>query len=166
MFDGPTRKLIEQAPELEGLPPEALAEVLSRAFTQLVATRLALATGGTDDQALTPTLDRLRALANTYDALTCLLPTDSPNRAGAAFVAGTAYLLLHRASAYRKESTLLSRSQISPAVSAGLLFLIAGALPDAAAAAGELGEVGRSIVDILAHSVRALAKGRLASLWK
>lgn len=90
MFDTTTARLIRSAPALDGLDLERLPEDLTAAYSELVAFRVA--NRRRRDIVPAERLERLRRLANTYEALTIVGAPDE--NAAAAFVAASAHRLL------------------------------------------------------------------------
>lgn len=143
MFDDPTSELIRSAPELSGLDPNSLPKALTKAYAEIVAVRLRLRkmADGTSNAAalletLRPELQRLRKIAFTQEAIASVNP-EGPHRRGAAFLAATAHYVTLQAQrlaspANHDDFGLLTVGGIAPEVSATLLFLAAGASPDAA----------------------------------
>lgn len=158
MFDPTTSDLIRQAPALGGLDLARLPEELTRTYTEIVSARLA------QQQANPELLDRFRRLANAYRALSVLLP-DSPQRRAAAFVAGSAHVLLHQAAAgrHRSEPQQLMRNAVAHEIAAVLLFVIAEQFPDAAAVAVRIAPPpASSVAHILTRAIVALGTGDMA----
>ncbi|MBB3009483.1 DEAD/DEAH box helicase [Cupriavidus alkaliphilus] len=143
MFDDPTSELIRSAPELSGLDPNSLPKVLTKVYAEIVAARLRVRkiADGTSNAAellenLRPELERLRKIAFTQEAIASVNP-EGPQRRGAAFLAATAHYVTLQAQrlmspAERYNLDALTVGGIAPEVSATLLFLAAGASPDAA----------------------------------
>lgn len=68
MFDASSRALLRQAPDLPGLEPERLDELLTQAHVELATVRLRGAEGvGTSE-----VIDRVRRLATTFEAYVAL----------------------------------------------------------------------------------------------
>jgi superfamily II DNA/RNA helicase len=132
MYDPETAALIRRVRAIRGVSPDNLPERLTDAFTQLVGYRMAMTTSRKVSAA---TIRSLRQMANVYE-LEAILTEERDRRRAAAFVSGTAHrLLAHSALAGLVAGTAglpLDRTGISPALSAGLLFLIAGYFADAA----------------------------------
>ncbi|MBT9597929.1 MAG: DEAD/DEAH box helicase, partial [Vitreoscilla sp.] len=143
MFDDPTSELIRSAPELSGLDPNSLPKALTKAYAEIVAVRLRLRmmADGTSNAAdlletLRPELERLRKIAFTHEAIASV-NAEGPQRRGAAFLAATAHYVTLQAQrlispVVRDDFGPLTVGGIAPEVSATLLFLAAGASPDAA----------------------------------
>jgi hypothetical protein len=70
MFDGTTSELIRSAPALDDLNLDRLPEELTAAYAELVAFRVA--NRQRPETISVERLDRLRRLANTYEALTVI----------------------------------------------------------------------------------------------
>lgn len=174
MFDDPTAELIRSAPVLSGLDPESLPKALTKAYAEIVAVRLRLRrmADGTSNAAelldnLQPELERLRKIAFTQEAIASVNP-DGPQRRGAAFLAATAHYVTLQAQRLVSpfvRSTLrpLTIGGIAPEVSATLLFLAAGASPDAAEMSLQIEEsVGLPQVERrLLQDIKRLARGDL-----
>ncbi|GAB2740091.1 hypothetical protein GCM10027019_19890 [Melaminivora jejuensis] len=177
MFDDPTSELIRSAPELSGLDPDSLPKALTKAFAEIVAVRLRLrkmANGASNAadllEALRPELERLRKIAFTQEAIASVNPEGSQRR-GAAFLAATAHYVTLQAQRLaapdeRDDYGPLTVGGIAPEVSATLLFLAAGASPDAAEMSLQihlpdgLPQVERRLL----QDIKRLATGDLAAL--
>lgn len=143
MFDDSTAELIRSAPELSGLDPTSLPKALTKAYAEIVAVRLCFRTAvdGTSNAAsllesLQPELKRLRKIAFTQEAIASV-NAEGPQRRGAAFLAATAHYVTLQARRLvspndQYDLAPLTVGGIAPEVSATLLFLAAGASPDAA----------------------------------
>ncbi|WJI61924.1 hypothetical protein NLY43_25470 [Mesorhizobium sp. C416B] len=138
MFDADTVALMASAPRLEGLDLADLPRRLTDAFAEIVSARIRLrqraAAGRALPEAVEAIVKEMRRLAFSHEALVGVSP-ERENRAGAAFVAGAAHhvtLLADRVGPSAARPTLLGPQEISPEVSATLLFLIAEASADAA----------------------------------
>lgn len=166
MFDEPTSELIRSAPPLTGLDPDSLPKALTKAYAEIVAARLrvrSLIEGleRTDDSldALLPEISRLRRIAFTQEAIASINP-DGEHRRGAAFLAATAHYVTLQANLLLSQGAapslpLLTAGGVAPQVSATLLFLAAGASPDAA-------EMSRQIA--IDERVPATERGLLADI--
>jgi DEAD/DEAH box helicase len=130
MYDPVTTSLIQSVPALTGLDRVNLPRTLTAVYARLVSARLLMREQAYDADLATELLT-IRRLANTFESYAAVL-TDRPDREAAAFVAGTAHglLVLDRA-AGTEHRTLLSDDQISPDISACLLFLASGHFADA-----------------------------------
>lgn len=160
MYDPETAALIRRARAIRGVSPEDLPERLTEAFTQLVGYRMALASSAKVSAA---TIRSLRQMANVYE-LEAILTEQRDRSRAAAFVSGTAHrLLAHTALAGLSTGSagvLLDRAGISPALSAGLLFLIAGYFADAAEMCTPLRSASPSTIESrLADAVARLVCG-------
>lgn len=162
MFDASSRALLRQAPDLPGLEPERLDELLTQAHVELATVRLRGAEGvGTSE-----VIDRVRRLATTFEAYVALDLRPEQTRA-AAFVAANAHQILSRV---RERAlvrpTVVSSDAIGSAISATLLFLIADRAADAAEAAGLLRARGEPSATrrSLILGIRELATGGLTAL--
>jgi len=177
VFDDPTSELLRSAPELSGLDPKSLPKALTKAYAEIVAVRLRLRrlADGTSNAAellanLRPELERLRKIAFTQEAIASVNP-ESPRRRGAAFLAATAHYVTLQAQRLlgpveRAELGPLTVNGIAPEVSATLLFLAAGASPDAAEMSRQI-ELSDDLPQVerrLLQDIKRLAIGELDSL--
>lgn len=164
MFDPSSRDLLRQAPDLRGLDPGTLDELLTAAHIELATVRLLSGEGAAD--AASEVIDRVRRLASTFEAYVALNLRPEQTRA-AAFVAASAHQILSRVrAAVSDRPTVASSDAIGSTISATLLFLIADRAADAAEVAGQLrarGE-GRAVRRSLILSLRELATGNLTTL--
>lgn len=178
MFDDPTSELIRSAPELAGLDPSSLPKALTNAYAEIVAVRLRLRTvsGGANNApdllgALLPELERLRRIAFTQEAIASVNP-EGEQRRGAAFLAATAHYVTLQAHRLidppdgHHIPDLLTVGGIAPEVSATLLFLAAGASPDAAEMSRQiqLGDGMQAVERRLLLDIKRLATGDLDAL--
>lgn len=164
MFDTSSRLLLRGAPDLPGLDPETLDELLTAAYIELATVRLMPKQGG--DASDADVFDRVRRLASTFEAYVALNLRPEQIRA-AAFVAGTAHQILSRLREPRpNQPTLVSSDAIGSAISATLLFLIADRAADAAEVATQLRakDERRPIRRSLILCIREFATGNLAAL--
>lgn len=177
MFDDPTSELIRSAPELSGLDPNSLPKALTRAYAEIVAVRLRVRkmADGTSNafdllETLRPALERLRKIAFTQEAIASVNP-EGPQRRGAAFLAATAHYVSLQAQrlvnpADRDDLGPLSIGGIPPEVSATLLFLAAGASPDAAEMSRQI-QLSDGLPQVerrLLQDIKRLATGDLDTL--
>lgn len=177
MFDDPTSDLIRSAPELAGLDPDVLPKALTKAYAEIAAVRLRLRkmADGTSNAAellesLRPELERLSRIAFTQEAIASVNP-EGPQRRGAAFLAATAHYVTLQArrlmsATGREDASPLTVGGIAPEVSATLLFLAAGASPDAAEMALQI-ELVDSLPPVerrLLQDIKRLASGDLDAL--
>ena len=177
MFDDPTSELIRSAPELSGLKPNSLPKALTKAYAEIVAVRLSFRkmADGTSNAAhllepLQTELERLRKIAFTQEAIASVNP-EGPQRRGAAFLAATAHYVTLQAQrllspADRNDLDPLTPSGIAPEVAATLLFLAAGASPDAAEMSHQiqLSDVLPQFERRLLKDIKLLATGDLDAL--
>jgi replicative superfamily II helicase len=177
MFDEPTSELLRSAPELSGLDASSLPKALTKTYAEIVAIRLRLRstadeTTNTPDliETLKPELERLRKIAFTQEAIASISP-EGPARRGAAFLAATAHyvtlqgqLLIH--TTYTEIASPLSIGGIASEVSATLLFLAAGASPDAAEMSNHirLSDDVHTVERRLLLDIKRLATGDLDAL--
>lgn len=164
MFDASSRALLHQAPDLAGLDPQTLDELLTEAHIELATVRI-LARESEGD-VVSNVLDRIRRLASTFEAYVALNLRPEQERASA-FVAASAHQILARVRELSTDlPTLVSGDSIGSAISATLLFLIADRSADAAEMAGQLKArhepraVRRSVILCL----RELVTGNLSAL--
>lgn len=164
MFDTSSRMLLRGAPDLPGLDPETLDELLTAAYIELATVRFMSMQGG--DASDVDVFNRVRRLASTFEAYVVLNLRPEQIRA-AAFVAGTAHQILSRLREPRLDQpTLVSSDAVGSAISATLLFLIADRAADAAEVAVQLRAKGesRAIRRSLILCIREFATGSLAEL--
>lgn len=177
MFDDPTSELIRSAPELSGLDPKTLPKALTQAYAEIFAVRLRfrkMVDGKSNVEelleTLRPELERLRKIAFTQEAIASVSP-ESPQRRGAAFLAATAHYVTLQAqrlggSGQGYERSQLTFSGIAPEVSATLLFLAAGASPDAAEMSSQI-RLSDDLPQVelrLLQDIKRLATGDLDAL--
>ncbi|BDI04739.1 hypothetical protein [Sphaerotilus microaerophilus] len=177
MFDDPTSELIRSAPELSGLDPNSLPKALTKAYAEIISVRLRLRkmAEGTSNAAdllenLRPELQRLRRIAFTQEAMASVNP-DGPKRRGAAFLAATAHYVTLQAQrlvspANQSDVGLLTVGGVAQEVSATLLFLAAGASPDAAEMSREI-HIPNGLMQVerrLLQDIKRLATGELDAL--
>lgn len=164
MFDPSSRALLRQAPDLPGLDPEILDELLTAAHIELATVRLQAREE--DPAALSDVIDRVRRLASTFEAYVALDLRPEQTRA-AAFVAASAHQVLGRVRSLASDRpSLVSGDAIGSVISATLLFLIADRAADAAEVAAQLRARGepRAVRRSLILSLRELATGNLTAL--
>jgi superfamily II DNA/RNA helicase len=164
VFDASSRALLRQAPDLRGLDPETLDELLTAAHVELATIRLLRRDG--ELEPASDVIDRVRRLASTFEAYVALGLRPEQTRA-AAFVAASAHQILSRLrETVLDRPTAVSSDAIGSSISATLLFLIADRAADAAEIAGQLRAKGerRAVRRSLILSLRELATGNLATL--
>nr|WP_314508573.1 DEAD/DEAH box helicase [uncultured Pantoea sp.] len=164
MFDPSSRALLRQAPDLPGLDPETLDELLTAAHIELATVRLLSREG--EPEAISNALDQVRRLASTFEAYVVLNLRPEQTRA-AAFVAASAHQILSRIRETAMDRpTVVSSYALGSSISATLLFLIAGRTADAAEVASQLRAKGerRAVRRTLILSLRELATGNLTTL--
>lgn len=177
MFDEPTSELIRSAPPLSGLDPETLPKTLTKAYAEIVAARMRIRSlvqpaEEEDDfiEALHPEIKRLRRIAFTQEAIASINP-EGAQRRGAAFLAATAHYVTLQAGLLatpkdEQDRAFLSSGGVAPQVSATLLFLAAGASPDAAEMSRliEISEEVPAVERRLLRDIKLLATGELGEL--
>lgn len=164
MFDPSSRALLRQAPDLPGLDPETLDELLTAAHIELATVRLLSRDG--EPEGAGNVIDQVRRLASTFEAYVALNLRPEQTRA-AAFVAASAHQILSRVrEATFDRPTVVTSDAIGSSISATLLFLIADRAADAAEVAGQLRARGerRAVRRSLILSLRELATGNLTAL--
>ncbi|MFT8550366.1 MAG: DEAD/DEAH box helicase [Acetobacter okinawensis] len=164
MFDPSSRALLRQAPDLPGLDPETLDELLTAAHIELATARLLSQDG--EAAIVSDVIDRVRRLASTFEAYVALNLRPQQTRA-AAFVAASAHQIISRVREVAFDRpTVVSSDAIGSSISATLLFLIADRAADAAEVAGQLRAKGerRPVRRSLIMSLRELATGNLTAL--
>ncbi len=164
MFDTSSRALLRQAPDVRGLDPETLDELLTAAHVELATVRLLSRDG--EPAPPSDVIDRVRRLASTFEAYVVLGLRPEQTRA-AAFVAASAHQILSRVRETASDRpSIVSSDAIGSSISATLLFLIA----DRAADAAEMGRLLRARGERRASrrslilSLRELATGNLSPL--
>jgi superfamily II DNA/RNA helicase len=163
VFDAVTASLLRSAPSVEGLDADSIPQVLTEAFAQLVAERLA-----GEQSALDETAWPIDRIANTYELIASLILNQEQRRA-ASFVAGTAHQIISRRDALDDSAAApwtLSRDAVEPGIAAALLFLAAEQYADAHEASTriEAPKAASYNVRILSEHVRDLASGQLNRL--
>jgi len=162
MFDATTAALLRSAPAMPGLNPASIPALLTAQYANLAAARLRGSDEGLEDLVQAWSLERL---ADTYEILTSLT-SDAEIRRPAAFVAGTAQLILARrqTSATEHKPPNIDRDRVDPSLAAAILFLSAEQYADAneAALSIQTNVEGQSYeADILSEDIADLARGRL-----
>lgn len=167
MFDAATANLLRSAPELPGLDPDALPAILTTHYAELASMRLR---GGEAEEDQNEGAWSLERIADTYELVVSLQP-ESPTRAAAAFVAGTAQQILSRRQiATSVEDELppnIDRNRLDPSLASAILFLVSEQYADAneAAANIQMGRAGQTYeATILSEHIADLAKGRLTQI--
>lgn len=133
MYDSITSQLIQSTPDLPGLDRESLPDYLSKAYAEIVSSRVLLRNGEANIDDLIETVKFSLRLARTNEALVSISP-EREDKKSASFVAATAYQLAYQATVLRHSNitySYIGLKSISPDVSAMLLFLIAEAFADA-----------------------------------
>jgi superfamily II DNA/RNA helicase len=170
MFDADSVALIARAPSLPGLDLKTLPQELTKAYTAIVASRFRLQVGreaGALPEDLRAEIERLRRIAAVQEARVASMP-DRPDRAAAAFVAGTAHQAVHMAAALHPDAAdpdTLRVSAIPATVAATLLFLVAERPAAAAEMARQIRLDGAAVVErALLVAIANLAAGRLGGV--
>jgi len=131
MYDTNTANLIRSTPPLHDLDREALPDVLTAAYAEIAALRVRLRADDDPPDDLADTRAFAHKLAQTNEGLVALSPNRKDRRA-AAFVAVTAYQLVHQidvVSGTARPPTQLTSAYITADVSAMLLFLVRSLRP-------------------------------------
>ncbi len=132
MFDPETSNLLRSAPELQGLDPNNIPQILTRHYAQLVSSRLR---GSAEEDDVSGSeqwpLDRI---ADSYELITSV-HSDLKIRRASAFVAATAQQILARKQIFYKTDVEahpnITRDSVDPSLAAALLFLAATQYADA-----------------------------------
>lgn len=163
MFDAETTGLLESAPGIPGLNPQALPQLLTRHYAELVARRLR-GVGREEDQQ-DDSQWPLERIADTYEIIASV-SGDQASRRPAAFVAGTAQQILAReylAVQGEGQAVSIDRNQLSASMAAALLFFIAEQYADAYEAGGAINTQAEDVETMrLAAHVSDLVRGRIA----
>src|SRR5438552_36276 len=115
MFDPITAALLRSAPELPGLDPAGLPQILTRRYAELIARRLRR----TDVEELLPEEEGawpLTRIADVYELITST-HNDPETRRATAFVAGTAQQILHQEAVAVTEAQplpIMDRDRVDP----------------------------------------------------
>jgi hypothetical protein len=166
MFDPVTASLLRSAPEVPGLDPADIPQLLTRQYAALVSARMR---GSEDAPAGAADFEwPLERIADTYELVTSI-SNEGELRRASAFVAATAHQILARRQASQESvgTYLINRDGVAPALASALLFLAAEQYADANEAANSIdiptrGELYES--RILADHIRDLAKGNLSAI--
>ncbi|MEK3985084.1 hypothetical protein MHB77_17070 [Paenibacillus sp. FSL K6-3166] len=132
MFDARTSMLLSEAPSLPDLDAHTLPSLLTRHYAELVSTRLKSADGiflmkEPDEQW---PLDRI---ADVYETVASI-EVNPTLRKAAAFVAGTARLIISRGRvsvSSEERFSPIDRDSLDPSTAAAILFLAAEQYADA-----------------------------------
>ena len=167
MYDQATADLIRSTPPLRDLDRQSLPDQFTEAFARLVALRARLRDGEKPSEDLGPTRDFVQRLAQTNEALVGLSP-DREDRRSAAFVAATAYQLVHQIdhlSGRGGTPAGLTANGITADVSAMLLFLVAESSADATEISERIRQPdAASLERELLFTLLELARGRVSSI--
>ena len=170
MFDAETVKLMNQAPELDGLESERISQIITEAYAEIVSSRIRMRELQGEDAAefeLPRVIKKMQRLAFTQEAFVAS-SIERENRAAAAFVAASAHhacLLADNLLTSRAFSSNLSFQGISPDVSATVLFLCAEASADAAEVSKLIQIDGKELLEgKLLHAIKSFATGSMSEL--
>lgn len=169
MFDSETIRFIADAPPLDGVDLAALPQELTNAYAAIVAARIRLHEGSDIEplsRDITALVSKMKRLAFAHEALVAAAG-NRPDRAAAAFVAGSAHhvsLMAERVRTGSLRSTRLGYQSVSPEVSATLLFLVAEASADAAEMAKLITPQNNAVKGLLLRAIVHLAHGRLRKI--
>ena len=166
MYDTNTADLIRSTPPLQDLDREALPGILTEAYAEIAALRVRLRADDDPPDDLADTRAFAHRLAQTNEGLVALSPEREDRRA-AAFVAATAYQLVHQIDALSETArppTQLASASITADVSAMLLFLVAESSADAAEVSQRIQEPEAALERVLIRSLVDLACGRVRSI--
>ncbi len=169
MFDVRTSALLKAAPSLSTLNAEELPSILTRHYAELVSARLKSV-----DNTMGSSFDAqwsLERIADVYETITSI-EEDAMLRRGAAFVAGTARLIISRS---RKQISgddddryyPIDRDSVDSSTAAAVLFLAAEQYADAFEAVSFIPRpTGPYEVTILGEHIKDLASGKLNEILK
>lgn len=163
MYDQTTAGLIRSTPPLDGLDRQSLPDYFSRCYAAIVAHRVRLRAEEEPPEELSQARAFAQKLARTNEALVSLSPSRSDRRS-AAFVAATAYQLVHQIdhlSGSGNSRASLTETGITADVSSMLLFLVAEASADATEVAQRLRLPDAGLERELARTLVELASGQL-----
>jgi superfamily II DNA/RNA helicase len=171
MFDPVTTALIGTAPALEGVDLGQLPKQFTRVFADIVSARIRLRDNpaGNLSEDLVATLNQMRKIAATHEALVALVP-DRENRAAAAFVAATAHQAFALGQSLSKNdnrTSVVDNVTVSPEVCSTLLFMIAESYADAGEASKAIRpspDEASAVEQSLLWSIARLARGELRSI--
>ena len=169
MFDVRTSALLKAAPSLSTLNAEELPSILTRHYAELVSARLKSV-----DNTMGSSFDAqwsLERIADVYETITSI-EEDAMLRRGAAFVAGTARLIISRS---RKQISgddddryyPIDRDSVDSSTAAAVLFLAAEQYADAFEAVSFIPRpTGPYEVTILGEHIKDLASGKHYEILK
>ena len=166
MYDSTTAELIRRAPPLRDLDRNSLPDRFAEAFARIAAMRVRLRSGEESDEDLEETRRFAKRLAQTNEALVALSP-ERDDRRSAAFVAGTAYQLVHQIDVLSDDApheTSLGLAAITADISAMLLFLIAEASADANEVSLRVRISGDNLEREVLRTLIELAQGRVVRI--
>ena len=164
MFDESSRRLLREAPNLSGIDTNKIDEILTSAYVELAAIRLASSEGDVEKGKYL--LGQVGRLASTFEAYVALELQPDQTQA-TAFVAATAHQIFSQTIAHERDKpTLLSSDAVDASIASTLLFLIADRAADAAEAAAQIIAIGEpsAVRRSLLISLREFAKGDLANV--
>jgi superfamily II DNA/RNA helicase len=167
MFDTRTSILLSEAPSLPTLDSRNLPALLTRHYAELVSARLKSTDGimDTESDEQWP-LDRI---ADVYETIASIEEKATLRRA-AAFVAGTARLIISRGQMYvsgENRFSPIDRDSVDSSTAAAILFLAAEQYADAFEAASYIPKPrGPYEVRILGLHIKDLISGRLNKILK
>lgn len=163
MYNQATSELIQGVPDVPGIDSRSLPELLTEAYAAMAALRLrASGPDSHDHREMVRLKAKLRQLAVVLGIYAAMAP-NSERRSSAAFVAASAYQLLHLSNRFTAgevvEPSIVSAKHVSSDLAAALLFLASGHPADAA----EMATVAQVVPDAgfrgtMAAAVRSLAR--------
>lgn len=163
MFDRQTSRFLASAPSLPTLDSNTLPALLTRHYAELVSVRLR----SEDDAEGHEIADEqwpLERIADVYETIASL-EEDVTLRRAAAFVAGTARLIISRAKIQQlseSRNSPIDRDSLDPSTAAAVLFLAAAQYADAFEAVNFIPKSrGPFIIRTLGDDLKSLASGRL-----
>ncbi|WP_313655974.1 DEAD/DEAH box helicase [Pantoea sp.] len=167
MFDPKTKKLLLDAPKLDGLENSDIPRLLTESYAQIISARIRLRDRSINDKNVNDNIEILRRLSSTHEALVATMK-DNNHRESAAFVAASAHhacMLYNKTIMIEDDITVLNKHFISSEISAAILYLIANSITDA-------NEITKnfifmddgSIESSLIKGISLLCRGRLQEL--
>lgn len=170
MYNSTTQQKINNIPTIGDIDTDRLPQELTRIYAQIVSLRRQVADGEIDFQNrnLISSLTLLRKLANNLETI-LLTNLYHEQKESIAFVAGTAYNLIHKMGLNDGQSEVLLRiDSISSYVAATVLFLIGNSQADAAETALSIRESNCENLteQRLISAIISLATGKLSNTAK
>lgn len=165
MFDPETARLLRSAPELPGLNPNNIPQLLTGHFAQLVSMRLRGEIAENDHYGNNEW--NLHRIADSYELITSI-HSDPAVRRSSAFVAACAQQIIARRQEYLlpnfEAAPNINRDRVDPSIAAALLFLAAEQYADSNEAASSIKTTHEDQIyeaTILSEHILNLARGEL-----